>query len=356
MWSINMNTGDLSNDKLIDARKMIGQLVKQARTQAKHETCLFCGQNLPFCNSHTVPQFCLKNIADNGKVNLFNALIGTELLSSDSGVKNSGTFHIICRQCDSTIFQDYENPQAYSDTPTSKILNQIALKNVLRDVYKHETELEMIKSLKRILHEKEPRLAVVADVFFNSQIKARSQDVKDCYDIFDAIKANLNIASPSVHLVSFDKLNYVVPIAFQGMIALITGVSGELINDQYNYNSDYSVEYFHLAIFPFENSSVIITFSDDKNSRILTFEKELKNMSAANRLEIVNRIVFWYAEDYFFSPKLPKKAADELEQAARQMQDLFSTNPEKSTKSAIKDFDLRRDTCLPNLLSREYAI
>lgn len=355
MWSINMNTDDLSNDQLIDAKKMIGQLVKQARTQAKHETCLFCGQNLPFCNSHTVPQFCLKNIADNGKVNLFKALIGTELLSSDSGVKNSGTFHIICRQCDGTIFQDYENPQAYSETPSSKILNQIALKNVLRDIYKHETELEMIKSMKRILIEKEPFLAIVADVF-NSQIKARSQDIKDCYDIFDAIKANLNIASPSVHLVSFDKLNYVVPIAFQGMIALITGVSGELINNQYNYNSDYSVEYFHLAIFPLENSSVIITFSDDKNSRILTFEKELKNMSAAKRLEIINRMVFWYAEDYFFSPRLPKEAASELEQAARQMQDLFSTNPEKSTKNAIKDFDLRRDTCLPNLLSQEYAI
>ena len=351
-----MNTDDLSNDQLIDARKMSGQLVKQARTQTKHETCLLCGQNLPFCNSHTVPQFCLKNIADNGKVNLFNALIGTELLSSDSGVKNSGTFHIICRQCDGTIFQDYENPQAYSDTPTSKILNQIALKNVLRDIYKHETELEMMKSAKRILHEKELFLAIVADVYFNSQIKARSQDIKDCYDIFDAIKANLNIASPSVHLVSFDKLNYVVPIAFQGMIALITGVSGELINNQYNYNSDYSVEYFHLAIFPLENSSVVITFSDDKNSRILTFEKELKNMSAANRLEIINRIVFWYAEDYFFSPRLPKEAASELEQAARQMQDLFSTNPEKSTKNAIKDFDLRRDTCLPNLLSQEYAI
>lgn len=356
MWSINMNTDDLPNDQLIDARKMIGQLVKLAKAQAKHETCLICGQKLPFCNSHTVPQFCLKNIADNGKVNLFNALLGTELLSSDSGVKNSGTFHIICRQCDGTIFQDYENPQAYSETPSSKILNQIALKNVLRDIYKHETELEMIKSGKRILIKKEPFFAIIADAYFSSQMKARSQDIKDCYDIFDAIKANLNIASPGVHLVSFDKLNYVVPIAFQGMIALITGVSGELINNQYNYNSDYSVEYFHLAIFPLENSSVIITFSDDKNSRILTFEKELKNMSAAKRLEIINRIVFWYAEDYFFSPRLPKEAASELEQAARQMQDLFSTNPEKSTKNVIKDFDLRRDTCLPNLLSREYAI
>lgn len=58
----------------------------------------------------------------------------------------------------------------------------------------------------------------------------------------------------------------------------------------------------------------------------------------------------------FFSPKLPKEVSSELEQAAQQMQDLVSINPEESLKNAVKDYDLRRDTCLPNLLSQEYAI
>lgn len=356
MWFIDMNTDDLAKDQLIDTRKMLGQFIKQAKMQAKHETCLICGQKLPFCNSHTVPQFCLKNIADNGKVKLFNALVGTELLSVDSGINNAGTFHIICRPCDSTIFQDYENPQAYSNTPSSKLLNQIALKNVLRDIYKHETELEMLRNTKKMLHEKEPFIAIMMDRYFDSQIKARSIDVKECYDIFKVAKNNLSVVSPSVHIVSFDKLNYIVPIAFQGMIALITGVNGEVINNQYNYNPDYSVEYLHLVIFPLENSSVIITFSDDKNSRTLTFENELKNMSITNRLEIINRIMLWYAEDYFFSPQLPKEVSSELKQAAQQMQDLVSISPEESLKNAVKDYDLRRDTCLPNLLSQEYAI
>lgn len=79
-------------------------------------------------------------------------------------------------------------------------------------------------------------------------------------------------------------------------------------------------------------------------------------MSNANRLEIINRIMLWYAEDYFFSPQLPKEVSDELEQSARQMQDVVSFNPEKSLKNAVKDYDLRRDTCLPNLLSQEYAM
>lgn len=356
MWSVDMNTDDLSKEQLIEAKKMICQLIKQAKTQMIHETCLICGQKLPFCNSHTVPKFCLKNIADNGKVNLFNALIGTELLPADSGIKSTGTFHIICHQCDNTIFQDYENPQAYYNTPSNMLLNQIALKNVIRDIYKHETELGMIRNVKEMIHQKAPLIAIMADDYFDSLIKARARDIKECYDIFYVVKENLNIESPNIHIVSFDKLNYIVPIAFQGMVALITGVSGEIINNQYDYNPEYSVEYLHLVIFPLKSSSVIITFSDDNNSRLLTFENELKNMSIARRLEIINRIVFWYAEDYFFSPKLPTEITSKLEQAARQMQDLVSLNPEESLKKAVKDYDLRRDTCLPNLLSQESAI
>ena len=214
----------------------------------------------------------------------------------------------------------------------------------------------MIMNAKIMMHEKEPFIAIMMDRYFDSQIKARSLDVKECYDIFNVAKNNLSVVSPSVHIVSFDKLNYIVPIAFQGMIALITGVNGEIINNQYNYNPDYSVEYLHLVIFPLENTSVIITFSDDKNSRTLTFENELKNMSITNRLEIINRIVLWYAEDYFLSPQLPKEVSSELKQATQQMQDLVSISPEESLKKAVKDYDLRRDTCLPNLLSQEYAI
>lgn len=356
MWSIDMNTNDLSKEQLIDTRKHLGQFIKESKMEAKHKTCLICGKEAPFCNSHTIPQFCLRNIADNGKVKSFNALVGTELLSVESGINNAGTFHIICRPCDNTLFQDYENPQAYSTTPSSKLLNQIALKNVIRDIHKHEIEIEMMKKAKKLLCEKGALFAFMIDVFFDSQIKARSLDVKECYDIFTIAKDNLDIESPNVHLISFDQLNYVIPIAFQGMIALITGVNGEVINNQYNYDTDYAVEYIHLAVFPLENSSAVILFSDNNNTRISTFEDSIKKVSLVNRLEIINRIIMWYAEDYFLSPKLPEEVSSKLEQAAQQMQDLMTINPKKSLKNAVKDYDLRRDTGLPNLLSSEYAL
>ncbi len=140
------------------------------------------------------------------------------------------------------------------------------------------------------------------------------------------------------------------------MVALITGVNGEVINDQYNYDPNYSVEYLHLSVFPLENTSVIISFSNDKNTRMTAFENELKKMNITQRLEIINRILMWYAEDYFFSPKLPKEVSSQLEKAAQQMQDLVTSNPEQSLKNAVKDYDLRRDTCLPNLFSYEYSV
>ena len=105
-----------------------------------------------------------------------------------------------------------------------------------------------------------------------------------------------------------------------------------------------------------KNSSVVISFSNDINTRILTFESELKNMPIIKRLEIINRILMWYAEDYFFSPQLPKDISGQLEQAAQQMQDLTTDNPEKTLKNAVKDYDLRRDTGLPNLLSSQNAV
>lgn len=356
MWFADMDTNDLSKEQLIDARKAIGQFIKDSRIEAKHEECLICGKIAPFCNSHTIPQFCLKHIAYNGKLKTFNSLIGTELLSVESGINNAGTFQIICRQCDSTIFHNYEDPQAYSVVPNNILLNQIALKNSLRDIVKHENEIKMFNKLKSTIHENNPFLAIMFDAYLDSQIEARNMDIKECYDIFSSTKSNLTVTHPNVHLVSFDQLNYVVPIAFQGMIALITGVNGEIINNQYNYDKDYSVEYLHIAIFPLENSSVIITFSDNRNSRLSTFENSLKNVTINNRLEIINRIIMWYAEDYFLSPKLSEDVCKQLEQAAQQMQDLYTINPETSLKNAVKDYDLRRDTCLPNLLSLEYAV
>ena len=92
-------------------------------------------------SSHSIPQFALKRIAEDGKVML---PLQDEILTigKDTGVNKAGTFHIICRDCDSRTFQLYEDPNAYNSKPTDQMLAQIALKDVLLMISKRNQERE----------------------------------------------------------------------------------------------------------------------------------------------------------------------------------------------------------------------
>ncbi len=351
-----MNVDDLSQDQIIEIRKFLGNQIKDATSKSRHERCLLCDEPGGFCNSHTIPQFCLENIAWNGKLNSFNTLVDTDLLKKESGINNAGTFHIICRSCDSKVFQDYENADAYVSVPSYKALNQIALKNSLRDIYKHETEVELYELSKRMIDEKKPPFSFFIKTMIDAQIKARSRDIEECYEIFNKAKSYLSSADSWLKILCYDKLEYTVPIAFQGMIALVTGVNGEIINNNFNHKKDYKMEYLHIAVFPFKGATAIMMFLDSEYERYEQFEKFIADSTLEERLEIVNRIIFLYAEDYFLSKQLSKETIKSLEDTAKTLQDLMTLNPQKSAKDAVKDYDLRRDVGTPNLLLETFAI
>ncbi len=351
-----MTTEGLSSEEIIEFRKMLSQQIKNARENSRHKECLLCGKVGGFCKSHAIPEFCLDNIAWNGKVNSINTLIDTEILTKDSGVSNAGVFHIICRPCDGSVFQNYENESAYNAELSNTTLNQIALKNSLRDIYKHEMEVEMFEASKALIKERNPFLSFFASIFFNAQIKARKTDIEECYSVFYKAKEYLSSQNNWIRLVSYDKLEFTTPIAYQGMVALITGVNGEVINDIYNPKKSYNIEYLHLAIFPLKDSTAIIMFLDSESERYSQFENYIKNATQENRLEIINRIIFFYTEDYYLSKNLGTEVTRCLEESAKTLQDISTTTPMRTLKNAVKDFDLRRDICIPNLLSKEYAV
>lgn len=351
-----MSVDDLSNEQVIEMRKILGRQIKYATAKSRHEKCMLCDKSGGFCNSHTIPQFCLENIAWNGKLNSFNTLIDSELFSKDSGVNNAATFHIICRPCDSKVFQDYEQAEAYDMVPSETALNQIVLKTSLRDVYKHEIEIELFEASKQVVKEKQPLLSFMVAPIIDAQIKARTRDIEECYEIFRKAKEYLTSSEHWLRVVSYDKLDYTVPIAFQGMVALITGMNGEVINDNFNLKKSYNIEYLHLAVFPLERATAVMLFLDSENKRYAQFEKYMADATLEKRLEIINHIIMLYTEDYFLSKQLDEETLKNLEDSAQTLQDLLTTNPMKSLKNAIKDYDLRRDTCIPNLFSRDYAV
>lgn len=351
-----MNTDGFAPEEIIEIRKMLNQQIKNARKESRHKSCLLCGNEGGFCNSHTIPQFCLENIAWNGKLNSFNTLIDSQLLTKDSGINNAGTFHIICKSCDSKVFQDYEKAEMYETCPTKEALNQIALKTALRDIYKHETEIEMYEACKRIIKQKSPSAAFFVSIMINAQIGARMRDIQECYEIYNTSKSCLTEPVEWLRLISFDKLNYTSPIAFQGMIALITGVDGEVINNNFNHNRNYKMEYLHIAVFPLQYATAIILFLDSKSTRYEQFENYITNTTQEQRLEIINRIIFLYTEDYYLSKQLNEDTIKSLQEPAKLLQDLVTTNPRKGIKNAVKDYDLRRDIGIPNLFLKDYAM
>lgn len=151
-----LNLGSFTDKekKLINSdfsyKKKMSRIMKDARKAAKRETCYYCGKPVSsFCNSHSVPRFCLRNIALDGEVLTLNTLVDNPFLDSEKGIENAGVFHLICNDCDSKIFSDYENPDNYNNKPTPKMINQIALKNSLKSISKRNLEIEQFNILEK---------------------------------------------------------------------------------------------------------------------------------------------------------------------------------------------------------------
>lgn len=119
------------NEHIIEARKKYGKLSNLSKAQAKKGACIWCGKKITrFCNSHSIPQMVLDNIDTDGKLDYFNTIVKIPLINEDKGIGEAGTFKLICKECDSSIFQNYEDPKKIGLLPDERMLEEIVLKNM----------------------------------------------------------------------------------------------------------------------------------------------------------------------------------------------------------------------------------
>lgn len=70
---------------LTSFKKAFSPLAKAAKEGAKPGRCLICGEVMPkFCISHSVPKYCLKEIAAEGKLLTGAAIMGETLSTARS--------------------------------------------------------------------------------------------------------------------------------------------------------------------------------------------------------------------------------------------------------------------------------
>lgn len=340
----------------IDINKQMSKIYSDARLNSKGNKCLICGESeVKFCNSHSIPQFCLRNISSTGKLSTASEVINMRFLSKKSaGINEAGTFKNICTTCDSTVFQDYENPETYEQSPNNKVLAEIALKSALRLIYKRNVEIELYKSI----------LESTPDSRTELDLEMKNIDLGDYMN--DLKKAKSNITSTvgnGYYLVYYKVLDYVVPYAFQSQIPLHVDLENKIINDIYSVRKNYHMKDLYICVFPLKTSTAIILFIDNNEKRYKNFIKQFNCLSEPDKLALINFIIFRNSEEVFYSDSASikdvlqsnkfKKLCGKTNDVMFTLDDLLSGefDEKKKESSSLKDYKE-----YPNLLSEEYKL
>lgn len=339
-------------DNKISVNKKMSRIYAKSRQRAKHQTCYICKKECSsFCNSHSVPKFCLKRVATEGKVYMSGIQAEFPVLGEDNGVNDAGTFHLICRECDGTLFQDYENPGAYAKIPTGKMLAQIVMKNYLLMISKRFEERALYSIMAEQFH---------AYDYAMHHIEIIDLDLVEYESEFKRAKiAGAGNHDDWYYLCYYQQLDYVVPFAFQGPIVMVSDFEDNVINDIYNMSPDYHTKDIHIAVFPLEKTSIVMMIVDSREKRYRKFYKQLKKLPLQEQLSAINYIIFSYSENVFISKNIGDKVLKNkyFLEACQKCNVAVSDYPfGDALSAAIREFSLSKRKDVPNLLSAQYAL
>ncbi len=280
-------------EKEIRVQKQVNDFIKQAEQFAKEPCCALCGNEVSsFKNSHTVPQFVLKRIAKEGKLKTFNDIVGQ--YEHRNGINNSWTFHILCSQCENSYFCDYEDETALLETPTNRMMAEIALKNSLLMLSKYRRD--------HFIHEEGIRVGMfVGDKSVLSEMN--DIDIRDMkFDIRRSKKIIDKKLKSGYRLVYSTLLDWVAPIAYQSALCLHYDIDGNAINEIYDDSRAIRMQYLHVAVFPLSNKTAVMIFYHKDDRNYVSFERQFLRLPSEKKLEFINYLAFRYTEHMLLSP------------------------------------------------------
>ena len=196
------------------------------------------------------------------------------------------------------------------DKLTTKMLAQMEIKNNLKNISKRLIEVHLYDLMLGI---------GMPDYWVESKKQVSHMDLKEYNACFkNGLKRNKKPFEGDYYVPIHIKLPFTIPIAFQGAIALFNDLEGNPINEIHNLNPKYIIESVYLTVLPLKDKSVIIMFIKNGVKRYSRFFKQMKKLTEAEQLSVLNYIVFAYCEDYFISPDISKDSLEKLIQVAGQ--------------------------------------
>lgn len=340
-----------------------------------NKKCYWCGSESRKIASHSVPNFVLRNIGtgtkkDNIKIKDIDFILG-EYGSKKNGslgklkkTNKSGIFKLLCEKCEKDLFDKYEeyfksNNTEFNSTK-QRILSEITLKNLLRNIYKTriimrniyigmkkiqnlefyfpEKSLEEIKKLKEEYSE-----AFEYHKKWNTEIEQYDNN----YIMRNFLKDKNNFISNIKYKMSYRiSLDYCVPLALQILTEFLWDLEGkDICNGRKRIPEER--EYIQICVFPLGNKSEIFMFVEENNVLYDNFFKQLKKFSKEEQLKRINYIIFAFNEDYYYSPLINCKIEKKLKNIASE----FKVKVDE--RKLINESLMNK---IPNLLSEKYSI
>ena len=233
-------------------------------------------------------------MAENGKV--INAAYALELdfVDQEDGIMRSGTFFLICNECDRLLFSDYESETNLLETPCNLLLAEIAVKDALLQVSKRNYEIELYDLLQNEYNRYENK--ELLDTIHELDLRDYMFDYRRAKKIIDKrLKSGYILTYTTI-------LPYVVPIAAQTGITLIRDIKGNIVNDIYDTSPMIRMQTLHCCIFPLTSSTRIILFHHKDDRNYIHFDDQFGRLSPDEQLQRVNYMLFQHSENYFASP------------------------------------------------------
>ncbi len=261
-------------EKISRTRSAINKEIMKADERCN---CLLCGKDVrgkngAFNASHTIPRFCLENIKGmfEGKNCVLNpSILGLKTPFSEDdlvSVKKAGVFYAICSECDNKVFERYESERALLETDPFDLLNGIALKTYIKELYtsymraiKTDINYTELTDDKMISH----FLSLMARI----DKSVVSLDIDDYISDYLYAKRSFEKGLCNYDLLFHTVLDYTVPIAAQAAVPVTRNIDFEKLQNATDYSSK-RLNDFVVAIFPLNSHSVVFLFTRKDNFQL----------------------------------------------------------------------------------------
>ena len=359
---VNLKDAGPEKEDMQNFSKFLSSMRKDMYKMPFFHNCQICKKvNVKLYNSHTIPRFILKNIEDNGRLYNTQILKTNPFIQQENGIENIQTFKSICSECDSKIFQEYETPENWLNIPNDSMLSQIALKSHLYYQWKLTRDIKTMEYINKKNYTKYGIKEARSPIYgiYEPWKADKKHHVREVQRIYNDISKGEYL----FEIGYFKKLNYTIPIVFQGTFAVYFDLKDRIINNPFCSKIN-GLSYLYLCLYPFQNSSIILIFYEKNNRKYNRFFSELNELNLEEQLSIINFLIFVYSEDVFISKNIDSSVLKDMN-----LQHVAFTQPITRTKrtnakimqKARLDAFRRgykisnHNTCV-NLLSKDFSI